>query len=145
LYNPPENFASIEDPDSPVVRFVFYLFSMETWVQEAINTASRNGDRSKIATLGPFCMIMGDIMSLAPKFRTELEPRVFSHSGVTLYRGSTQSHAQIEELKFAACPDIHPQTGIPVNRNRDTDDHGNIIALNLYGFISTSVDREFAE
>ena len=90
-------------------------------------------------------MLMGDIMSLAPKFRTDLEPRVFSHSGVTLYRGSTQSHSQIEELKFAACPDVHPQTGIPINRNRDTDENGNIIALNLHGFISTSVDREFAE
>ena len=34
---------------------------------------------------------------------------------------------------------------MPINRYRETDENGNIIALNLYGFISTSMDRSFAE
>ena len=108
LYKPPENFSSIEDPDSPLVRFVFYLFSMETWIPSVICEASRNQDQSKIETLGPFCMLMGDIMSLAPKFRTDLDPSAFSHSGVTVYRGSSQTLAQIEELKEMANNDFHP-------------------------------------
>jgi hypothetical protein len=39
---------------------------METFIYGVMNKASRDGDRSKIATLGPYAITLEFIMKMAP-------------------------------------------------------------------------------
>jgi hypothetical protein len=60
---------------------------METFIYGVMNNASRFGDKSKIATLGPFAITLEFIMKMAPQNRDDIEIEVFS-MGIDLYRGT---------------------------------------------------------
>ena len=46
------------NPDSPVVRNILYLHTMEMFLYHALNQASRVQDAPKVQTLGPFSMAL---------------------------------------------------------------------------------------
>ena len=54
--------SDLLDPDNPLPQMILYIYSMETFLYNEINKASRNKDKSKISTLGPYsfalCLII---------------------------------------------------------------------------------------
>ena len=48
----------LADANHDVTKAVMYLYSMETFIYTAINRASREQDKSKIETLGPYAVLL---------------------------------------------------------------------------------------
>lgn len=58
----PIDKAILSDPNNPLVLLVLYIYSMETFVFPTIMRASRTGDKSKAKTLGPYTLVLSEIM-----------------------------------------------------------------------------------
>ena len=52
----------LNDPSHPVTIAIVYLYSMETFLPQRLNRASRNKDINMIDTLGPFASVMNQIV-----------------------------------------------------------------------------------
>ncbi len=50
------------DPESPITKMILCLYSMETFLYTEINRASRDKDKSKISTLGPYSFVLSWIV-----------------------------------------------------------------------------------
>ena len=48
----------LADANHDVTKAVMYLYSMETFIYTAINRASREQDKTKIETLGPYAVLL---------------------------------------------------------------------------------------
>jgi len=53
------------DPSAEIVSGMLYIYSMETFIYSALNTATRDHDFSKIMTLGPMAYTLGEIVAEA--------------------------------------------------------------------------------
>ena len=62
---------NLKYPLNYVVKSIMKIFSLETWLYGAVNTASRERDKSKIETLGPVACVLSHALLLASKNRTE--------------------------------------------------------------------------
>ena len=77
----------LEDPNSPAVKVILYIYTLETFIYKALNRASRTKDLSKSETLGPYALALGDILLLGTaKFRKDIVP-FDPYFPVNLYRG----------------------------------------------------------
>ena len=50
--------SDIDNPDSSLAKSILFLYSMETFLYSSLNKADREGDASKIQTLGPFAFAL---------------------------------------------------------------------------------------
>lgn len=64
---------NLKYPLNYVVKSIMKMFSLETWLPDAINRACRERDTSKIETLGPFACILSHSLLLAAKNRNEYQ------------------------------------------------------------------------
>ena len=61
------------------------MYSLETWLPDALNKASRKKDKSKISTLGPFALMLSTIMQMVDRFLDEEKVEV-DNTPITVYR-----------------------------------------------------------
>jgi hypothetical protein len=52
------NIDNFEDPDSTIVKSIFFIYSLETFVVYNLNKAERDRDPAKIFTFGPFSLVI---------------------------------------------------------------------------------------
>lgn len=62
LANTIDMVALTRDPNSPVVKFLLYLISMETYLPMAISEAGINRDSSKVETLGLIAFLYKELL-----------------------------------------------------------------------------------
>ena len=106
-------------PAHKVTCRILFIYSMETFVYSALNTATRTQDESKVLTLGPLAQALTQILMGAEQHRAS-DPESFVPGTYTsLYRGLKLTKDQVGEYK---------------------QHNGKLI--NLCGFNSTSLDRE---
>ena len=58
----PIKMKDASDPDSELTKLMLILYSMETFLFAEINRASRDKDKSKISTLGPYSFVLSWIV-----------------------------------------------------------------------------------
>jgi hypothetical protein len=58
----PVKMKAASDPESGLTKLILYLYSMQTFLYSEINRASRDKDKSKIKTLGPFSFVLSWIV-----------------------------------------------------------------------------------
>ena len=74
----------LKNPDHPITRHLLYIYSMETFVYQEMNTASRNRDKFMIQYYGGFAAALSYILRRANKQRKDQ----FKIKGVNkFYRG----------------------------------------------------------
>ena len=99
---------------------------MKTFLNQAINKASRERNIKKSRSLGPFASVLGQILETASQNR-DLVNKILPSQPVTLFRGLTLTKTDIQDFI-----DIFKK-----KHNRDR-------SLQLFGFISTSFDPQIA-
>ena len=77
------------DPFSKVTKGILYIYAMETFIYFALNEATRNFDKTKIATLGPFALALGRIIWGAENKsgRNKDKNAITGEEITTLYKG----------------------------------------------------------
>ncbi len=60
------------DPESPITKMILCLYSMETFLYSEINRASRDKDKSKISTLGPYSFVLSWIVQRTQLMRKDI-------------------------------------------------------------------------
>ena len=55
----------LSEPTSPVVGLLLYIYQMENFVYSELNRSSRFKDTSKVKTLGPYALALGEIIDNA--------------------------------------------------------------------------------
>jgi hypothetical protein len=126
--NSPIEPDTFKKPKHPLVNLIMFIYTMESFIYGVMNNASKNGDRTKINTLGPYAITLEFIMKMAPQNRDDIEIEVFS-MGIDLYRGTglpTEIIDDYEEMMKAKA-------------------FGRPATMSMFGFISTSVERKVAE
>ena len=73
----------LSDPTHKVVKLIMYIYSMESFIYEDLNRATRDKDHSKIKFYGAFAAALSFILYSATKNRSDLKVS----EAVTLYRG----------------------------------------------------------
>jgi hypothetical protein len=61
-FDKPIREADLSDPENPIVVFILYIYSLETFLYRILNEASRKKIDQCIPTLGPYCLILGTIL-----------------------------------------------------------------------------------
>ena len=56
-------------PEHPVTQTIMYIYSMETFLPQAIKRANAYKDHSKIKSLGPFAMYLAEVIYIAQRAR----------------------------------------------------------------------------
>ena len=71
---------------------------MDFWGYKEINSGSREGDTSKVDTLGPYCFAFGFVVGNAAEERTDIDEmkKLLEKTGCLLFRGTGLTE---EELK----------------------------------------------
>ena len=87
------------NPNNPFVRFILYLFSMETFIKDEVFRAQSKGDLTKCETLGPYLIVLNQIFAASPRNRTDINVRQYSIPGVDLYRAGSLTDSQISEYE----------------------------------------------
>ena len=77
----------LSNPDHPITRHILYLYSMESFIYDELNRATREKDESKIKYYGAYAAALSFIIYYANKNRkaNKLE------GTTTLYRGLKMS------------------------------------------------------
>lgn len=57
----------LSDPTNPHSRAILQLYSMETWLHQSINKATRYKDKGKIKNLAPFAAMLFNVLG-SPQF-----------------------------------------------------------------------------
>ena len=55
--NQPDEYV-LSNSDHIVTKTIIYIYSMESFVYKKVNESSRNQDKTKISTLGPFAVLL---------------------------------------------------------------------------------------
>ena len=53
------------DPNHPITRACLFYYTSETFLYKVLNESSRNGDKTRISTLGPYAQILNEIVNFA--------------------------------------------------------------------------------
>ena len=67
------------DSQDVAVRYVMYVFSLDSFLSEEIARATREGDRNAARTLGAFCWVIGQIVKSTQYFRKDKISRKLPH------------------------------------------------------------------
>jgi len=97
------------------------MYSLETWLPDALNKASRKKDKSKISTLGPFALMLSTIMQMVDRFLDEEKVEV-DNTPITVYRAcilkpKDQDHFFNLQNKIGEQIQIHGYLNAMKNRN----------------------------
>ena len=65
---------------------------------DEIQKANREGDKSKVKTIGPFCKVLGQIIQFTAENRQDIQP-VSEENPMTLYRAGFLPLSDVEKLK----------------------------------------------
>lgn len=79
----PIDLISLHDPENDIVKFILYVQSMETFITSSLNTASNTGDISKADNIGPYAMVLGEILW---KVANNCKPLISEENPLDLYR-----------------------------------------------------------
>ena len=73
-----------------MTQLLLYLYTIDSWLAFEINSGSREGDSSKVDTLGPFAYAFGAIIDSACRFRKDISDlkETIENKGIKLYRGT---------------------------------------------------------
>lgn len=110
----------LSDPNHFIVKTLIYLYSLEPPIYRVLNKASRDKDRSRVGTLGPYSDCLRTILAHAERNRADKFP---PNTPFTVYRGFGMLDSEINEYRKM----INNKAGI-----------------NLRGFTSTTTDEETA-
>ena len=94
----PISEEEIRNPNSNVVLLIMYIFSLETPIYSLLNKACREGDKSKMDTLGPLSCALFMILSRASDKRVDRDGNFFPHK-FDLFRGVALKQEQIDMHK----------------------------------------------
>ena len=85
----------LSNPNNTIVKLILFIYSMESFIYEDLNRATRNKDPSKIEFYGAFAAALSYILYSATKYRTDyIVPKM-----TKLYRGVKLSANEIENYK----------------------------------------------
>lgn len=72
------------------MNLILWTYTIEAFVYSTLNEALRDGDVSKVDTLGPFSFALGRILMDAPFWRTDNSVRneLYDKKALVLYRGT---------------------------------------------------------
>ena len=87
------------NPNSAIVKFILYIFSMETFLKDEILRAQSIGEIQKSETLGPYTLVLNQIFAASPRNRKDIDVRKYSIPGVDLYRAGSLTDSQINEYE----------------------------------------------
>ena len=110
----------LSDPDHFIVKTIIYLYSLEPPIYRVLNKASRDKDKSRVGTLGPYSDCLRTILAHAERNRADKYP---ANTPFTVYRGFGLLESEIGEYRKM----INNKAGI-----------------NLRGFTSTTTDLDIA-
>lgn len=68
----PIDKAILTDPTNPLVQLILYIYSMETFIFPGIMRASRQGDKSKVNNLGPYTLVLSEIIQHTAEERKDI-------------------------------------------------------------------------
>ena len=51
----------LDNPNSNIIKFIIFIYSMETFIPKVFNKAEREKDSSKVLSLGPFANILSEV------------------------------------------------------------------------------------
>ena len=91
----------LSNPSHKIVQLILYIYSMESFIYEDLNRATRNKDKSKIKFYGAFSAALSFILYSATKNRSDLE----KSQTTILYRGIKLTASEVEE--YAVGSKIH--------------------------------------
>ena len=84
----------LSDPSHKIVQLILYIYSMQSFIYEELNRATRDKDKSKIKFYGPFAAALSFILYSATKNRSDCQvPETFK-----LYRGLKLMHNEIHDF-----------------------------------------------
>ena len=92
----PDDFY--EDPDSPVVATLVFLYQMQSYVYEELNRACRYKDTSKLPTLGPYAYALGYIIGNTQGYRKDKE-KYDCWKQQDLWRGGGATADEIDQYR----------------------------------------------
>lgn len=110
----------LADPSHFVVKTLIYLYSLEPPIYRVLNRASRDKDKSRVGTLGPYSDCLRTILAHAERNRPDKYPK---NTPFTVYRGFGMLDSEINEYR-------------KMTNNR--------AGINLRGFTSTTTDHDTA-
>ena len=115
------DFKSLwKQPSHPINQTILYIYSLETFIPQRLNTASRDRDQSLVESMGAFALALKTIVYGANKHRKDAITKDF-----VVWRGFNLSSEQLEEYRKLAAEDK--------------------AQLHLMGFTSTLLNRKQAE
>jgi len=110
----------LSDPKHFVVKTLIYLYSLEPPIYRVLNKASRDKDKSRVGTLGPYSDCLRTILANAERNRKDKYPL---NTPFMVYRGFGMLDSEINEYRKMV---------------------NNKVGINLRGFTSTTTDNETA-
>ena len=84
----------LSDPNHEIVRLIMYIYSMESFIYEDLNRATRDKDLSKVKFYGAFAAALSYILYSATKNRSDVEVA----KAVTLFRGIKLSATEVDDF-----------------------------------------------
>ena len=87
------------NPESDIVCAMLYIYSMETFIYSAVNSATRDHDESKIQSLGPLACALAIILSFGEKRRPIDSESLPRDKFTDLYRGLNLPADVIQQYK----------------------------------------------
>ena len=93
-----EAISPLADPEHPLTQLILWIYTIEGFIYSAMNTASRNGDESRIPTLGPYSLVLNFILNYSPHKRSSSIRKQFEE-GCTLFRGTGMALSLFNEFK----------------------------------------------
>ena len=82
----------LSDPEHEITKHILYLYSMESFIYEELNKASRQKDKSKVQYYGAFAAALSYIIYKANSNRKDL-----IKGDSILYRGLKLNSNQLEK------------------------------------------------
>jgi len=107
------------DPTYSVTALILYIYQAESEVYKSLNHASRHGDTTKVATLGPYASALYPIIRGAQLWRTD--EFATKYNTCDLYRGGGQTEEETNKYVLAKGKKI-----------------------SLFGYTSTSLQKKLA-
>ena len=122
-----------------MTELLLYLYSLDVWLFRQINSGSREGDQSKVDTLGPYAKAFGNIVANTAKYRKDIAAtkKLLEETGSTLYRGTGLTQQE-----------LHTYQALVGKAVRDDSRFKGLLTagyMALTGFTSTSMKRPAAE
>lgn len=85
----------LSDPQHKITRHLLYLYTMESFIYENLNTASREKDKSKIKYYGAYAAALSYILHAANQNRSEGKLK----RNTILYRGLRMTPSQVAKYQ----------------------------------------------